>query len=881
MKNDYCMKRSIAFALLLGAALFSGVGNLNAQDEQVIENPTILYSGQQRRYEIGGITVSELENHSERVLLGLSGLSVGQTITVPGDDISEAMKRYWKQGMFSYVKISAEKIVGNKIYLHIDLEPTPKVTDIVYYGVKKGEAEDLEEKIGLMKGSQITPNLINRAKIMIRRYYDDKGFKNAEINVMQRNDPDHDNQVYIDIHIDKKDKIKVNEIHVTGLDALTAKDLKKVMKKTNEKGYLPDFFRTKKYNETEYENDKDKIIDKYNELGFRDAIILSDSVVSFDDKSVDIYMTIEEGNKYFIRNIDWVGNTIYNSEDLAEVLDMGRGDIYNKKKLGERTTSDDDAIGNLYYNNGYVFYDLNTVEKKVEGDSIDLEMRIIEGPQATINKVSIIGNDRVYENVIRRELFTRPGDLFSKDALEETYRALGQMGHFNPEAIVPDIQPDRNNGTVDIEWGLESKGNDQVELSAGWGQTGLIAKVGLKFTNFSMYNLVHKSDNRRLLLPQGDGQTFSISGQTNGTYYQSYNIQFMEPWLGGKRPNIFSSSLFYSKQTDISDRYYNSSLYQNYYQYMYGYGSYYGNSNYYNNFESYYDPDKYITMLGGSIGWGTRLNWPDYHFQLYGELSYIRYKLKDWSYFIINDGTCNNINASLTLSRSTVDNQIFPRMGSEFSLSVSVTPPYSLFSNTDFASLANDPNSSGYQSELAQKNKWIEYNKWKFKSKTYTSLIAGNKNKNLVLMTRAELGLLGHYNRYKKSPFETFFVGGDGMSGSYMYATEIIGLRGYDNGAISQGGYAYSRFTAELRYPLMLENTSTIFALAFVEGGNAWESINKFNPFDMKRSVGVGVRVFLPMVGLMGIDWGYGLDPIRGTREFSGSQIHFVLGQEF
>jgi len=875
---------SLAAALLLSGSVFdSGVIKAQQEEEVVIENPVILYSGTPRKYEIGGITVSEIENHTDRVLIGLSGLSVGQTITVPGDDITEAMKRYWKQGMFSYVRISAEKIVGNKIYLHIDLQMRPKVSDIVYHGPKKGEQDDLEDKIGIIKGSQVTPNMLNRAEIMTRRYYDEKGFKNAEINLMQRDDPDGENQVFIDVYVDKKEKVKVHEIHIEGLAALEGKDIRKAMKKTNEKGYLKEILRTKKFTDTEYENDKDKIIEKYNELGYTDAVIVADSIVPYDDKTVDVYLTIEEGNQYHIRNIDWVGNTIYSSEELSDVLRMNRGDIYNKVKLNERLSTDEDAVGNLYYNNGYVFYNMNAAEVNVTDDSIDLELRIVEGPQATINRVTINGNDRVYENVVRRELYTRPGDLFSKDALERTYRSLGQMGHFNTETIDPQVHPNTTDGTVDIDWNLESKGNDQVELSAGWGQTGLIGRIGLKFTNFSTYNLFHKSDNRRMLLPQGDGQTLSISGQSNGTYYKQFSLSFLEPWLGGKRPNSLSISAFYSKQSDISDRYYNSSLYQNYYQYYYGgYGSMYGNS-YMNSYESYYDPDKYIKLYGVSLGWGTRLHWPDDYFTLYSELSFIRYNLKNWSYFIISDGMCNNVNLSFTLSRNTTDNTIFPRVGSDISLNVTLTPPYSLFDNIDYESLATDQYASNYQQELAQKHKWVEYHKWKFKAKTYTSLSSGKKTP--VLYTRAEFGLLGHYNKYKKSPFETFFVGGDGMGGySYSYATETIGLRGYENGALTpygSEGYAYSRITAEIRYPVMLENSTTIYALGFVEGGNAWTSVGQFNPFEMKRSAGVGVRVFLPMVGLMGIDWAYGFDPVYGSRQYGGSQIHFVLGQEF
>lgn len=856
----------------------------NDSDENVTYNPAIFYSGTPKKYEIAEINVTGVEEYDTQALINLSGLTVGQHVMVPGDDISDAVKRYWKHGMFSYVSISADKIVGSKIYLTINLTLRPKVSDITYHGTKKTENDDLEERIGLIKGGHITPNMLDRAERLIKRYYDEKGFKNAEIRIMQRDDNVAENTVFVDIYIDKKEKVKVSHIYLEGNEKLTNKDILKVMKKTNEKGKLSEFFRTKKYIDKEYESDKEKIMEKYGELGYRDAYIVYDSVATHEDNTVDIYLKIDEGDKYFLRNVKWIGNTVYNSDLLGELLEMKSGDVYNQKKLAERLNTDEDAVGNLYYNNGYVFLQLDPVEVNVDGDSIDLEMRITEGPQATINKVNIFGNDRVYENVVRRELFTRPGDLFSRDALERSYRQVAQMGHFNPENIDPQVKPNTNDGTVDIDWNLESKSNDQVELSAGWGQTGIIGRLSLKFTNFSIHNLFHKSDNYRMFIPQGDGQTLSISGQTNGSYYQSYSISFFEPWLGGSRPNSLSVSMFYSKQTDISDTYYNSSYYNNYYQYMYGYGSY-GNNYYgynYNNYDAYYDPDKYIKLFGASVGWGTRLHWPDDYFTLYGELSYTRYILKDWSYFLINNGTCNNLSLNLTLGRNTTDNAIFPRTGSEFSFSVSLTPPYSLFDGVDYAGLANDPTSSTYQQQLQQKHKWIEYNKWKFKSKTYTALTSGKKC--LVLMTRADFGILGSYNSNKRSPFETFCVGGDGMSGaSYTYATEIVGLRGYQNGSLTPTGegYAYSRLTAELRYPFMMENSTTIYGLAFVEGGNAWTDIKKFNPFDMKRSAGVGVRIFLPMIGMMGLDWAYGFDPIYGSREYGGSQIHFILGTEF
>ena len=882
------MHYRISFILVTFICLFGFALAGKAQDANTDESskPVILYSGTPKKYEIADIKVEGVKNYEDYVLIGLSGLSVGQSISVPGDEITSAIKRYWRHGLFSNVKITAEKIEDGKVWLKISLTQRPRISEIRYHGVKKSERQDLETRLGLVKGSQITPNLVDRAKTLIKRYFDDKGFKNAEIIISQKDDISNENQVIVDVNIDKKEKIKVHEITIVGNKAIKTSKLKRVMKKTNEKGKLLNLFRTKKFINEKYEEDKQLIIDKYNELGYRDAVIVTDSVTPYDDKTVNVYMEIDEGDKYYLRNVTWVGNTLYPSEQLNYLLRMKKGDVYNQKLLNERLSTDEDAIGNLYYNNGYLFYNLDPVEINIDGDSIDLEMRIYEGRQATINKIKINGNDRLYENVVRRELRTRPGQLFSRDDLMRSMREIQQMGHFDAENIHPDIQPDPMNGTVDIAYDLVSKANDQVEFSAGWGQTGIIGKLSLKFTNFSLANLLHPGDNYRGILPQGDGQTLTVSGQTNAKYYQSYSISFFDPWFGGKRPNSFSISAFYSRQTDISSRYYNDSYYNNYYNSMYsGYGGYgmydYGN---YNNYENYYDPDKSIQMWGLSVGWGKRLKWPDDYFTLSAELAYQRYILKDWQYFPVTNGKCNNISLNLTLARSSIDNPLFPRQGSEFSLSAQITPPYSLFDGRDY---------KGYYTStggITQDNRnklynWVEYHKWKFKAKTYTALMDYQAHpKCLVLMSRIEFGLLGHYNKYKKSPFETFDVGGDGMTGYSSYATESVALRGYENSSLTpygREGYAYTRLGIELRYPLMLETSTNIYVLGFLEAGNAWNDINKFNPFDLKRSAGVGVRIFLPMIGMMGIDWAYGFDKVFGSSSAGGSQFHFVLGQEF
>ena len=879
----------ITFVCLCCFATTGVAQNANTDEDS---KPVILYSGTPKKYEIADIKVEGVKNYEDYVLIGLSGLSVGQTITVPGDEITGAIKRYWRHGLFSNVQITAEKIEGDKIWLKISLTQRPRIADVRYHGVKKSERTDLESKLGMVKGMQITPNTVDRAKTLIKRYFDDKGFKNAEVIISQKDDPSSENQVIVDIDIDKKEKIKVHEIQIVGNHAIKTSKLKKVMKKTNEKGKLRNLFRTKKFVPENFEADKQLIIDKYNELGYRDAMIVKDSVSQYDEKTVNVYLNIDEGQKYYLRNVTWVGNTLYPSEQLNFLLRMKKGDVYNQKLLNERVSTDDDAIGNLYYNNGYLFYNLDPVEVNIVGDSIDLEMRIYEGRQATINKIKISGNDRLYEDIVRRELRTKPGMLFSRDDLMRSVRELAQMGHFDPENMNPVPLPDPENGTVDIEYNLVSKANDQIEFSAGWGQTGVIGKLSLKFTNFSMKNFLNPKTYKGII-PQGEGQTLTLSGQTNGRYYQAYSISFMDPWFGGKRPNTLSVSAYFSKQTDISSNYLTNSGYgygypgygygyPGYYGGGYGYGSnYYGNYGYNNSYEYAYDPDKSIMMFGLAAGYGKRLNWPDDYFQFMATLNYQLYMMHDWDYFLVNNGNCHNINLELMLQRNSIDNPLYTRKGSQFMLSVAATPPYSLFDGKDYASMSSsDPD----------KYKFIEYHKWKFKAKIFSPLAPLTVKRTPVLMTRVEYGFLGTYNKNKKSPFETFYMGGDGMSGySSTYAQETIGLRGYENGSIAGNGgynsygYAYSRLAMELRYPFLLEPSSTIYGLVFVEAGNAWTDLKNFNPFNLKRSAGVGVRIFLPMIGLMGLDWAYGFDePNYGSNgKRSGSNLHFIIGQEF
>lgn len=831
--------------------------------------PPIEYTLQRRTYEIAGITVSGADNYEDFVLIGFSGLAVGDRIEVPGDQITKSIRRFWKQGLFSDVKILATKIEGNKIWLDINLKQRPRISELTYNGLKKSEREDVEVKVGLSKGNQLTPNAIDRTKTVIRKYLEEKGFHNAVIDVLQEDDPAHAGYVKVTVNIDKKAKTKVNAIYITGNEALSHDKINRVMKKTND-NHILNFFRTKKFVTEEYEKDKKALIEKYNELGYRDAYIVADSVVPTpeDPTRVDVYITVSEGDKYYVRDINWVGNTVYHHSDLDAVLGIKKGDVYNLTELNKRLTLDDDAVAKLYTDQGYLFFNVDPVEVKIENDSIDFEMRMYEGKPATINEINIVGNTRVYEHVVRRELYTKPGQLYSQSDIMRSLRELAQMGHFDQEKLIPDIQPNPEDGTVDITYQLETKSSDQIEFSLGWGATGIVGSIGLKFTNFAIQNLFNPKSYR--IVPQGEGQTFSVNARTNGYYYTSASISFLEPWLGGKRPNSLSASIYFASQTGYSNRFYTAynNLYNNsYYYYNSGYSDYAQQL-----MEAESDPDKYLRTFGVSIGYGKRLRWPDDYFTFYGELSYQMNMMHDWPYLLLANGTSHNIALNLVLSRNSIDNPIYTRRGSSFSLSLKLTPPYSLINGKDYASLSEE-----------ERYRFIEYHKWKFTGKVFTPLSRDSK---LVLMARAEFGYLGHYNEHAKSPFETFFMGGDGMTSYTSYSTEYVAMRGYSSGALTpydaltnrNAGYLYNKYTLELRYPITLEQNATIWALAFAEAGNCFSDIKNYNPFDLKRSLGVGVRIFLPMFGLMGIDWGWGFDKING--QTSGSQFHFVLGQE-
>ena len=856
MNNDMIGKAILGILitfLSVGAVLGQATGTPD-------KLPEVFYSSP-KTYEIGGIEVTGLgAQYDSETLIQLANLRVGSEIRIPGDEITRAIKRLYAQGMFSDIAISIDRIEGNKVYLVMSLTERHKLSGVHYVGIKNAEESKIKERITLLPGTQVTDNMISNLQHIVERYFKEKGYYNINIRVLQRDDPEKPNFVILDVIVERKEKIKISEVVITGNEEVKDKKLKNAMKKTKEKS-LANFFKSSKYIEANYEDDKYNLLDRYNELGYRDASIVADSVVQVSDKRVKVYIDVDEGNKYYYNDITWVGNTVVDAERLSLLLNIQKGDVYNKKYFMERLQSDDDAVANYFYmNDGYLFFRAMPVETVVGNDSINVEIRLFEGPQATIDRVLIKGNTRTHEHVIRRELYTYPGDLFSRENVMRSVRELANLGHFDPEKLdVQPINPNQEAGTVDLEYKVEEKANDRIEISGGWGAGMIIGSVGLTFSNFSIRNIFNWESYRPL--PQGDGQTLSIKAQTNGKYYTSFSLSFREPWLGGKKPNSLSFSAYYSRQTGYSQNYYKS--------YYAGY-----------NTDRNQNTDQLMTTFGVSLGLGRRIKWPDDYFTMYTEVSYQRYMLENWPYYIIQDGNSNNLSFAIQLRRSSIDNPLYTRRGSDFMVGVDFTFPYSLFENRDY---------SGPNIEDEDRYRWIEYHKWKFQGKFYMPL---DRKQKLVLYAGVQYGFLGYYDPDKRSPFEGFEMGGDGMSGYSLYGREYVGLRGYENGALTNAGSSfltpassdaslYSKLTMELRYPISLAQSATIYALAFLEAGNSWYALKDFEPFNLYRSAGVGLRVFLPMFGMLGIDWGYGFDDVPGRSGASGSQVHFVLGQEF
>ncbi len=827
--------------LLPVLVLFFLAFNLKAQTVITSDTATTIDYTYPKDYKIGGITVTGAEHLDKNVLIMLSGFVIGETITIPGEKFSEAIKNLWKQGLFADVEIKIKKITGNDVFLDIKVEERPRLSKFSFKGIKKHEADDLREKIKLMKGKVVTDNLILTTQNKIKEHFVDNGYLNAEVVVTQKADSAQANSVILFIDISKKKKVKIKDIYIHGNEALSDGKLRRAMKDTKQKRWYT-IFNSSKYLEENFEKDKAKILSKYYAKGYRDASIAKDTVYKVEPNRLTIELTVDEGPKYYFRNITWLGNTKHSSEELSRVLGIKKGDVFDQTKLETRLFMNQEGgndVSSLYMDDGYLFFQVTPVEVQVENDSIDFEMRIYEGKQARINKVTINGNTKTNDRVIMREIRTRPGQLFSRADIIRTQRELAQLRYFNPEKLGVNPVPNPSEGTVDIEYTVEESPSDQLELSGGWGGGRIVGTLGVSFNNFAARNIFKGSAWRPL--PSGDGQSLSLRAQSNGLYYQSINGSFVEPWLGGKRPNSLSISSYYSIFSNAQSG----------------------------------EAEQSLKIFGNSVGLGRRLKVPDDFFTLYQDVNYQHYIVNNYAGYLFTKGKSNNLSYRFNLSRNSVDQPIFPRSGSQVTFSLQLTPPYSYFRKD---SLGNSPDYTGLSDQ--EKYRWIEYHKWKFTTQWFTPIF-GKKNP-LVLMTKAGFGFLGHYNNSLGAPpFERFYLGGSGLTGySQLDGREIIALRGYSDGSLSSssGATFITKYTAELRYPISLNPQATIYGLTFVEAGNSWDTFKRYNPFDVKRSAGVGVRVFLPMFGLLGLDYGWRLDDSPYDINMERSQFHFTIG---
>ncbi|MFI3327726.1 MAG: POTRA domain-containing protein [Rikenellaceae bacterium] len=773
------------------------------------------------------------------------GINKGDSIVIPSQFVSSAIERLWNHGRYEDVEFAAEIQSGDEVIIEIALKERPRVMNWAITGIKEGKAKEMMDNLKLRRNSELSEYVIEKNKQLIWRDLAAKGFRNAQITENIVPDSINKEMVNVTFEVDRKDRVKIGEIKFTGNEEIEDKKLKSSLKKISEVSWNPlTLFKSKKFTEAEFEEAKDNLIDYYNSKGYRNAIIVADSIYDINEKRLGVEISVEEGNKYYIRNVEWVGNSKYETEQLQRMFGVEKGDTYDKKTmykrlgLGRDANPDEMSILTIYQNEGYLMSQIDPAEVVVGRDSIDLELKIFEGRPFTINNVEISGNLRVDDEVIRRELATRPGELYNRSLLMQTIRTLGTIGHFNPESIMPDIQP-VSNSLVDIAWPLEEQASDQFNVAGGWGSGTFVGSIGITLNNISIKNLFKKGAWKPY--PMGQNQRLSIQAQTNGTYYKAFSASFSDPWLGGKKPNSFTVTTHYSDQ----------------------------NNAYY----AWNSSTQHFRTFGVSAGLGKRLTWPDPYFTLYAEAKYERYMLKDWSSFIMDNGNANLLSTRVVFSRNSIDQPTYPRRGSEFTASVQLTPPYSLITGKDYSDATMSDQ---------ERYRFVEFHKWNLKTQWYQSFLS---NSNLVLKLGAEMGYLGHYNPYKISPFERFEVGGDGMSGYSIYGIDIISMRGYDDGALDPVGsdysLAYNKYTMELRYPVILEPSSQIYVLAFAEAGNGFSSWRDFSPFDLKRSAGVGVRLYLPVVGMLGLDWGYGFDAPAGSSVKSGSQLHFVLGQQF
>jgi len=834
------------FALILLSFLSI---NLSAQTTEKID-----YSNP-KSYEIGGIMVKGADNLNNSTLITISGLTVGENITIPSDNISQAILKLWKEGLFSDVDITIEKIVENTVFLNINLVENSRLSKFKFKGkISKSDITTLKEDLKLMRGKILTQNLINNSTNLIKTYYINKGFLNVSVGYLTTVDSATANSENLIFNINKGKKVKIKEIKIIGRSklantnktflnrkdtvyALSDKKVRKSMKETKAKNWWR-IFKVSKFIDDNYIDDKAKLIAKYNEVGYRDARITNDTTYLNKDNTLSVEITINEGEPYKFGKINFVGNKVYSSEKLKLQLGIKEGDVFDQSILDARLfgSPDGNDISSLYLDDGYLFFNATPVEVAANNRNIDLEIRIYEGKQARVNKVMIKGNTKTNDHVIMREIRTRPGDLFKRSDIMRSQRELSQMAFFDPEAFDVKVEPDPARNEVDITYVLAEKSASQIQLQGGWGANRIVGSLNLVFDNFSTQNILNRKSWKPL--PSGDGQRLALTASSNGAYYQNYNISFTEPWLGGKKPNALTVSLYKSVSSNGQDG----------------------------------DNREAIEILGLTVGLGKRLKYPDDYFTIYNGINFQQYKLvNSQSFFTFKDGFSNNVNYNIRLGRNSVDQLIFPRRGSNFSLSLKVTPPFSLFDGTEDYSTVSDQ----------EKFKFIEYYKWKYKSSWYSAF-----TDKLVLATKIEMGLLGAYNNnLGVAPFERFYVGGDGLSGMGMVydGRELISLRGYSNNSISPqtGGTIYNKYTAEMRYALSLNPSSTIYALGFMEAGNAWDNFDNFNPFGVKRSAGFGVRIMLPMIGMMGLDYGWGLDDIAGKPDANGGQFHFSIGQQF
>lgn len=906
------MMRRIFTCLILLVGVLSAQAQFRKNRDRSVETPTEETVTQQaaldyskpNEYLIAGIEITGLNVLDKNAMISLTGLKVGDKIKIPGDQIATAIRKLWKHGLVGDVAISVERLEGQNAYLMITLAERPRLTDFYFRGIPKGKESSLKDDMKLIKGKIVNDAMVRNTELTVKKFFAKKGFLNADVKVIQERDTLNRGGVRLRVNVDLKQKVRINEIRFEGNRQVTDATLKKQLKKTHEharisihrtllkailgtpvskyrealdssrkitghqfkefinKNIKLNFLAGSKFIAKDFDEDKKKLLEYYNTQGFRDAELVSDSIVKHSSNSIDVVFKVYEGKKYYFRNIYWTGNYIHSSATLNKILDIRKGDVYNKELISKKTSFNPKGadISGLYMDDGYLFFRVNPVEVAIVGDSIDMEMRIFEGEQATIDKVIISGNERTSDHVIRRELTTVPGQKFRRSDIIRTQQMLSSMGYFNPQKIEQDIRPNPVAGTVDIEWKVQEQSNDQIQLSGGWGgYYGFVGTVGLTFNNFSARNIRHFEKWKPL--PVGDGQRLAIQAQANGKSFQSYTLSFTEPWLGGRRPNAFTVSL----TSSVSRR---------------------PNANY------EFTNDFMLRQAGITFSLGRRLEWPDNYFTLTTALSFLVYSYNNYLYgttALPAVGQTNSLMLNTTLARNSIDNPMYPTSGSQISLSLSLTPPYSLF---------RDP---GYINDVNERYKWLELHKWMFDSKFYIKLLGSKKpdGRSLVLESRAHFGFIGRFNHnLPQGPFERFFMGGAGLAGgfnSYVLGQEIVGLRGYADNLVTpplyalrnsqtstgiEGGIVYDKFVMELRYPVTTSQTATIYGLAFAEAGNNWDNFTQFNPFDSKRSAGVGARIFMPAFGLIGLNWAYGFDKLPGANAISGAQFHFTIGQQ-